>query len=181
MFFYFFIFLNYLFGLIVLKSILAFFLSFFLSFSCLTCCWIPKELPHLLVREIFWFFRWKNWTMILFHQTMDEDEIFWSPIHPMVKFPFELASNDGDRFRSPSIQWQKILPSDGGKILPSQWWRLLSLIINLTLEIGFRHHGKNDNNWFQSSSNLLTMGKSFSIIVNQTMDEKMDEKNEIQF
>jgi hypothetical protein len=27
------------------------------------------------------------------------------------------------------------------------------------LEIGFGHHGKNDNNWFQSPSNLLTMEK----------------------
>jgi hypothetical protein len=31
---------------------------------------------------------------------------------------------------------------------------------NQTLEIGFGHHGKNDNHWFQSTSNLLTIEKS---------------------
>jgi hypothetical protein len=61
---------------------------------------------------------------------MDEDEIFWSPIHPMVKFPFKLVSNDGDRFRSPSIQWQKFS--------------------HPMVKIAFTHHQVNVGDWFSS-------------------------------
>jgi hypothetical protein len=77
---------------------------------------------------------------------MDEDEIFWSPIHPMVKFPFELASNDGDRFRSPSIQWQKISPI--------QWWKNSPIPM---VKIAFTHHQINVGDWFSSPRKRMTI------------------------
>jgi hypothetical protein len=52
--------------------------------------------------------------MIFFHQTMDEDEILGHPfIQSNGEVPFELASNDGDRFRSPS----------NGENPPIRWWK----------------------------------------------------------
>ncbi len=45
---------------------------------------------------------------------MDEDEILGHPfIQSNGEVPFELASNDGDRFRSPS----------NGENPPIRWWK----------------------------------------------------------
>jgi hypothetical protein len=56
-------------------------------------------------------------TMILFHQTMDEDEILVThPSNPMVKFP--LSWHQMMEIVFDHHPMAKILPSDGGKILP---------------------------------------------------------------
>jgi hypothetical protein len=109
-------------------------LSFFLSLVDMLLD--TKELPHLLAREIFDSLDEKNWTMILFHLTMDEDETFWSPIHPMVKFP--LSSHQ---------MMEIIFDRHPMAKIPHP---MVEEFSHPMVKIAFTHHQINGGDWFWS-------------------------------